>query len=69
MNGKFISWVSEEAMKIVFEDGSFLELLKEDDGTVTIVLCGFKGKNQLTMSSSKLSADQINKILEFLNNI
>lgn len=53
-------------MKITFDDGSFLELIKNDDGTATIVLCGFKGKNQLVMSSSKLEKKDIEQLFEFI---
>lgn len=53
-------------MKITFNDGSFLEIIKHDDGTATIVLCGFKNKKQLVMSSSKLEKNDIQQLFEFI---
>jgi hypothetical protein len=57
-----------DVMKIEFEDGSFLEAIKEEDG-IMLVMCGFKSKAQLTMSSSKLNKEQINKLVEFLSGL
>jgi hypothetical protein len=53
-------------MKITFDDGSFLELSKNDDGTVTIIVCGFKNKKQLVMSSSKLEKKDLEQLFEFI---
>ena len=57
-------------MKITFKDGSFLEIIPsapdEDEPKITIVMCGHKGYNQVTMSSSELSPVQVSEMIKFL---
>jgi hypothetical protein len=53
-------------MKIVFEDGSFLEFMPADNNKLHIILCGFKTKKQLTMSSSELTKEQVQEIIKYL---
>jgi len=55
-------------MRVTFKDGSFLEIMTsaEDKNKLTIIMCGFKGYNQLTMSSSDLSLNQVNEMIGFL---
>lgn len=56
-------------MKVVFADGSFLEILPNKEGDkLNFVMCGFKDFNQLTMSSSELNEDQIEELITFLTN-
>ena len=53
-------------MKITFEDdGSFLEFLPESD-KITVILCGRKSYNQVTMSNANISEEQVSEIIEFL---
>lgn len=53
-------------MKIIFnEDNSFLEVLPSDE-TITIILCGRKSHNEVTMSSAELSNIQVDELLNFL---
>ncbi len=58
-------------MRVTFKDGSFLEMMPstQEDGEnkLTVIMCGFKGYNQLTMSSSDLSLDQVNEMIKFLS--
>ena len=55
-------------MKITFgEDGSFLELLPNDDNKVTLVMCGRKSYREVTMSSAELSKEQVTEIIKFLS--
>jgi hypothetical protein len=51
-------------MKIEFEDKSYIEL-SFGNNEVTIILCGVKGRNQLTMSSATLSKAQALEVLTF----
>ena len=54
-------------MKIIFEDESFLEIIPtNDEDKLHIILCGFKTKKQLTMSSSELTKEQAQEIIKFL---
>jgi len=56
-------------MKVTFKDGSFLEIIPSASGEepkITIVMCGHKGYNQVTMSSSDLSPAQTGEMIEFL---
>ena len=55
-------------MKITFEDGSFLELEHNNDGSVRLVLCGIKGYNQTTMSAADLNKEQVVEITNFFLN-
>jgi len=50
----------------MFDDGSFLELVRNDDNTLTLILCGFKDKNQLVMSSSKLDKKELRVLFDFI---
>jgi hypothetical protein len=53
-------------MKIIFEeDNSFLEVLPSGK-TITIILCGRKSHNEVTMSSAELSNTQVDDLLNFL---
>ena len=53
-------------MKLEFDDKSYLEII-QDKKELTIILCGNKCKNQLTVSSVKLSAEQVKEMLSFLS--
>lgn len=54
-------------MKITFEeDGSFLEFLPAKEG-ITVILCGKKSYNQVTMSKAALTKSQVSDIIEFLS--
>lgn len=56
-------------MKVTFKDGSFLEIIpsaQDEEPKITIVMCGHKGYNQVTMSSSDLSLPQVSEITGFL---
>jgi hypothetical protein len=54
-------------MKIVFSDGSFLELMPNiNEDKLNLVLCGFKDFNQLTMSSLELDNKHIDDLINFL---
>jgi len=54
-------------MKLEFDDGSFLQLEKED-GCLNIIQCAKKDR-KVIMSSSKITYEQAKKIIEFLNNV
>lgn len=53
-------------MKITFEDGSFLELEPNDDGSIRLILCGIKSYNQATMSTADLNEEQVAEMTNFL---
>jgi hypothetical protein len=53
-------------MKIEFDDKSYLELIEKNKELI-VILCGNKSKNQLTVSSVKLSLKQVQQIVDFLN--
>lgn len=53
-------------MRIIFDDGSFLELESLTDDSVRLILCGIKGYNQTTMSTADLNKEQVTKIINFL---
>lgn len=55
-------------MKLEFKDGSYFEMIQNSD-IVTIILCGKKGKNLLTMSSADLTKEQVKQIINFLQNL
>ena len=54
-------------MKIEFDDGSYLELAETQDQKMLITMCGFKNKNQLTMSYSKLNKDNVADVIKFFS--
>lgn len=57
-------------MKIYFDDGSFLDIDEavNDGKVITITMCGVNSDgNKLTMSSSDLDIDQVQKIHDFLD--
>ena len=56
-------------MKITFEDGSFLEFMPsaQDDNKLTVILCGFKDINKLTMATSEIDRNNVSEIIEFLS--
>lgn len=55
-------------MKIEFEDGSFLEVMTDDDKQMAnIIMCGIKDYNKFTMSASSLSLEQVEALIEFLS--
>jgi len=59
-------------MKIVFDDGSFIDIDKSDreDKVVSLVMCGLNyGGKKLSMSSSELDLAQTIDIIEFLKKI
>lgn len=53
-------------MKITFEDGSFLELEPNADGSIRLILCGIKSYNHATMSTADLNKEQVAEITDFL---
>jgi len=54
-------------MKITFEDGSFIMFdVTNNKDQLNLIMCGLQGSNKLTMSSSKLSRDQIEQAVKFL---
>lgn len=57
-------------MKISFEDGSFISFLENpSDNTklITVIMCGLKSDGKsLTMSSSELTREQSQEIIDFL---
>jgi hypothetical protein len=55
-------------MKIMFEDGSYLELDQSpnDSNKLIVILCGYKTETQLTMSSSEITIQDADQIIEFL---
>lgn len=53
-------------MKIIFEDdGSFIELLDEED-KITIVMCGKKSYRETIMSKAQIDKSQVSDIVDFL---
>ena len=52
-------------MRINFEDGSFIALMPEKD-KVTFVICGRKNRNETVMSSSDLTREQAEVLVNFL---
>lgn len=54
-------------MKIEFEDGSFIMLdMTNDPNKLNFIMCGLKDQRSLTMSSSKLSREQVEAVVKFL---
>jgi len=53
-------------VKIDFEDGSFILLEAVDENKVNVIMCGRKDANSVTMSSSSLNLEQVEKIVDFL---
>lgn len=52
-------------MKIVFDDGSYLELIVNGD-KIRVVMCGMKSSRELTMSVSELNKAQLKQLVDFL---
>ena len=54
-------------MKVEFEDGSFIMLdITNDPNKLNLIMCGLKDERNLTMSSSKLTREQVEMIVKFL---
>ena len=54
-------------MKIEFEDNSFVEIMESGkENELIIAMCGYKDYRNVTVSSSSLSAQQIDKIIDYL---
>ena len=53
-------------MKILFDDNSFLEIVPDED-RLMMVLCGRKSYREVTMSSAKLSEEQVLEMISFLH--
>lgn len=53
-------------MKIEFKDGSFLSVAPQDNGELSITLCGLKSRKELTMSTSSLTKEQVFEMIKFM---
>ena len=59
-------------IEIVFDDGSFIRVEESPhrDSHVNMIMCGLNEESdRLTMSSSDLNSEQIDKLCEALRNI